>query len=106
MERKYVTAAPDRYDLLKEFARFNRREMTKTETILWNVLRSEFRGLKFRRQHPIGDYIADFLCLSEKLVIEVDGVITMSHSSSKKTSGERNSCNLKAIALFVSRMKM
>ena len=68
-----MTAAPDRYDLLKEFARHNRREMTKTETILWNVLRSEFRGLKFRRQHPIGDYIADFLCLSEKLVIEVDG---------------------------------
>ena len=73
MERKHVTAAPDRYDLLKEFARHNRREMTKTETILWNVLRSEFRGLKFRRQHPIGDYIADFLSLSEKLVIEVDG---------------------------------
>ena len=47
--------------------------MTKSETILWNALRSEFRGIKFRRQHPIGDYIADFLCLSEKLVIEVDG---------------------------------
>ena len=73
MERKHVTAAPDRYDLLKEFARNNRREMTMSETILWNTLRSEFRGIKFRRQHPIGDYIADFLCLSEKLVIEVDG---------------------------------
>lgn len=68
-----MTAAPDRYDLLKEFARNNRREMTMSETILWNALRSDFRGIKFRRQHPIGDYIADFLCLSEKLVIEVDG---------------------------------
>lgn len=73
MERKHVTAAPDRYGLLKEFARHNRREMTKSETILWQTLRSEFRGIRFRRQHPIGDYIADFLCVTEKLVIEVDG---------------------------------
>ncbi len=47
--------------------------MTESETILWKALRSEFRGIKFRRQHPIGDYIADFLCLTEKLVVEVDG---------------------------------
>ncbi len=47
--------------------------MTKSETVLWQALRNEFRGIKFRRQHPIGDYIADFLCLTEKLVIEVDG---------------------------------
>ena len=73
MEREHETASPDRYDLLKEFARHNRREMTQSETILWQALRSEFRGIKFRRQHPIGDYIADFLCLTEKLVIEVDG---------------------------------
>ena len=73
MERKHETASPDRYDLLKEFARHNRREMTQSETVLWQALRSEFRGIKFRRQHPIGDYIADFLCLTEKLVIEVDG---------------------------------
>ena len=47
--------------------------MTESETVLWNALRNEFRGVKFRRQHPIGDYIADFLCLKAKLVIEVDG---------------------------------
>ena len=47
--------------------------MTKSETVLWQALRSEFKGIKFRRQHPVGDYIADFLCLTEKLVIEVDG---------------------------------
>lgn len=73
MERKHETASPDRYDLLKEYARHNRREMTQSETVLWQALRREFRGIKFRRQHPIGDYIADFLCLTEKLVIEVDG---------------------------------
>ena len=73
MERKHQTASPDRYGLLRDFARQNRREMTESETVLWNVLRNEFRGVKFRRQHPIGDYIADFLCLKAKLVIEVDG---------------------------------
>ena len=73
MERKHETASPDRYDLLKEYARHNRREMTQSETVLWQALRREFRGIKFRRQHPIGDYIADFLCLTEKLVVEVDG---------------------------------
>jgi very-short-patch-repair endonuclease len=73
MERKHQTASPDRYGLLRDFARQNRREMTESETVLWNALRNEFRGIKFRRQHPIGDYIADFLCLKAKLVIEVDG---------------------------------
>ena len=73
MERKHQTASPDRYGLLKAYARQNRREMTESETVLWNALRNEFRGIKFRRQHPIGDYIADFLCLKAKLVIEVDG---------------------------------
>ena len=73
MSYGYETAAPDRYDLLKDFARYNRREMTEGETVLWNALRKELKSYRFRRQHPIGDYIADFICLSEKLVIEVDG---------------------------------
>ena len=73
MEWKHETASPDRYDLLKEFAKHNRKEMTQSETVLWNALRKEIRGIKFRRQHPIGDYIADFLCLTKKMVIEVDG---------------------------------
>jgi very-short-patch-repair endonuclease len=73
MGHHYDTAAPDRYKLLKEFARNNRCAMTESETLLWNTLRKEIQGCKFRRQHPIGDYIADFICLSEKVVIEVDG---------------------------------
>ncbi|MBR1933949.1 MAG: endonuclease domain-containing protein [Prevotella sp.] len=73
MERRHETAAPDRYDLLKAYARHNRHEMTESEQTLWAALRKEFGGIKFRRQHPIGDYIADFLCLTRKLVIEVDG---------------------------------
>ena len=73
MERRFETAAPDRYDLLKEFAKENRREMTEGERVLWNALRKNIKSYKFRRQHPIGDYIADFLCTQTKLVIEVDG---------------------------------
>lgn len=48
--------------------------MTDTELIVWKALRGrQFSGHKFRRQHPFGDYILDFVCLSIKLVIEVDG---------------------------------
>ena len=73
MSYRYETAAPDRYDLLKTFAKYNRREMTQSETILWKALRKELRAYRFRRQHPIGDYIADFVCLSRRLIVEVDG---------------------------------
>lgn len=47
--------------------------MTQSEIVLWNALRQEIKGYKFRRQHPIGDYIADFFCVTKRLVIEVDG---------------------------------
>ena len=48
--------------------------MTLPEKILWQFLRgSSFAGLRFRRQHPIGGYIADFCCLQKKLIIELDG---------------------------------
>ena len=73
MSYGYQTAAPDRYDILKEFAKQNRKNMTPSEQALWNALRKSLGSWRFRRQHPIGDYIADFICLSEKLVVEVDG---------------------------------
>ena len=72
-EASFKTASPDRYGLLKEYARVNRREMTESEELLWDVLRKNIRNYRFRRQHPIGDYIADFVCLPIRLVIEVDG---------------------------------
>ena len=69
----YETSAPDRYELLKDFAKKNRREMTESERVLWEALRKLNCGYHFRRQHPIGDYIADFICIKKMLVIEVDG---------------------------------
>jgi len=48
--------------------------MTDAEKALWRVLRCrQASGFKFRRQHPFGDYILDFVCLEKKLAIEVDG---------------------------------
>jgi len=55
-------------------ARKLRENMTKAELILWEKLRdNRFHGLKFRRQHPILKYIADFYCQKLKLIIEIDG---------------------------------
>ena len=54
-------------------ARALRSGMTDSERKLWSGLRGEQLGFKFRRQHPLGNYIADFVCLDPKLVIELDG---------------------------------
>ena len=48
--------------------------MTEAERRLWRILsRRQVAGCKFRRQHPIGRYIVDFICLERRLVVEVDG---------------------------------
>jgi very-short-patch-repair endonuclease len=55
-------------------ARQLRRHMTNAEAMLWRLLRgSRVDGLKFRRQVPIGPYIADFLCFQHRLIVELDG---------------------------------
>ena len=66
------TSHSDRYALLKDYAKENRREMTLAESMMWENLRT-MKDFHFRRQHPIGDYIADFICLKKKLIIEIDG---------------------------------
>ena len=52
-----------------------RHNMTAAEMLLWGHLRGNQLGSKFRRQHPISCYIADFYCHKHKLVIEIDGSI-------------------------------
>ena len=70
-----LRADPTVYGLLKEFVFTNRRNPTEAENLLWNIVRGKkMAGFKFRRQHIILDYIADFVCLSDKLIIEVDGL--------------------------------
>lgn len=67
------TADPLLYTVLRGYSHEMRYEPTMAEIRLWECLRAKRLGVKFRRQHVIDDYIADFVCLSEKLVIEVDG---------------------------------
>ena len=50
-----------------------RNKSTSAEIALWKLLKSRQSGRKFRRQHSIGNYITDFCCPSEKLIIELDG---------------------------------
>jgi leucyl-tRNA synthetase len=57
------------------FAKQNRKEPTPQEELLWQELRNEKLGDKFRRQHLIDKYIVDFVCLKKRLVIEVDGSV-------------------------------
>jgi len=56
-----------------EKARELRKEMTKAEEILWRHLKKKQLGCKFRRQHPIFEFVADFYCHRAKLVVELDG---------------------------------
>jgi very-short-patch-repair endonuclease len=58
----------------RKYARRLRKAMTEAEVVLWTFLRRRvLHGFKFRRQHPIGPFIADFACVSARLVVEVDG---------------------------------
>ena len=53
-----------------------RHQQTEAETVLWQLLRDHrMLGFKFRRQHPIGRYVADFYCREAQLVIECDGAV-------------------------------
>ena len=69
----YNTASPDRYMLLKEFAKKNKQHPTEAEKLLWECLRGKNLWFKFNRQHIVGDYIVDFICIEKSLVVEVDG---------------------------------
>lgn len=57
----------------KNFARKLRNNTTRSEKILWENLRNKKLGVRFRRQVIILNYIVDFCCPSEKLVVELDG---------------------------------
>lgn len=69
----YKSASPDRYKILKEFARINRLNPTLTEQVLWEHIRAGQIGYRVLRQYVVGDYIVDFLLPEVNLIIEVDG---------------------------------
>ncbi|HHP7230494.1 MAG TPA: endonuclease domain-containing protein [Xenococcaceae cyanobacterium] len=61
---------------IEQAARKLRKNLTSAEALLWSALRNkQLEGLRFRCQHPVGNFILDFYCPSCKLVVEVDGKI-------------------------------
>ena len=63
-----------RTELKREAARQLRQNATEAERKLWHCLRDKrLLGLRFRRQQPIGPYVADFYCSAAKLIVELDG---------------------------------
>src|SRR5689334_15835600 len=61
---------------LYQYGRELRKASTTAERILWEHLRNgKLAGLKFRRQHPLLKFIADFYCHEKKLVVELDGAV-------------------------------
>jgi very-short-patch-repair endonuclease len=59
---------------LKEYRRTLRKKSTSAEIALWNILkRKKIDGRKFRRQYSIGNYIVDFCCPRERIIVELDG---------------------------------
>ena len=69
-ENLFFGASPE----IHKFARELRRNLTEAEKILWQELRNrKLGGFKFRRQHPINKFVADFYCHEVKLIVELDG---------------------------------
>jgi very-short-patch-repair endonuclease len=73
----------------KANARRLRRAMTDAEKVLWKHIRGDFAGAgtHFRKQVAIGQYVADFCCLSHRLIVELDGPI---HESASAKSYDRS----------------
>ncbi len=72
----YEMADPILYGKLKEFVKELKDRQTDAETVIWECLKNkQLENYKFRRQHIIGQYIADFVCLKQRLIIEIDGKV-------------------------------
>lgn len=80
--------------LLNEKAKEKRKEPTPAEKVLWMELKSKsLDDHKFRQQHLIDDFIVDFVCLSKKLVIEVDGEYHFTDEQAELDSNRTNTLN-------------
>lgn len=100
---RFKWASPDRYEILKAFARENRKHQTPAEEELWEAVRKNRLGVEIRRQQIIYDYIADFVCLDKMLVIEVDGGYHAERE--QQEDDEARTFNLEKIGFRVIRFK-
>ncbi len=83
-------------------ARSLRRRQTDAEKALWRLLRNRtFLGAKFRRQHAIGRYVADFVCLELKLIVELDGgQHAMNEEADRKRTFELNQLGFQVLRIW------
>jgi very-short-patch-repair endonuclease len=85
-------------------ARALRKEMTEAERILWHEIRNrKIDGYKFRRQHPVGQFIVDFFCAEKALAIELDGGIHDDKNVMEKD--ENRTAELERLEIKVIRFK-
>lgn len=84
----YETSEKKYWHILKQYSKENRKDFTESEDILWQEVRNSKLGHKIRRQHAIGTFIADFICLDRRTVIEIDGVY---HLNNKEYDDARTS---------------
>ena len=84
---RYLLTDAKTWHNLKDFVKNNRKNPTYTEKIIWEHLRKNQMGVRFRRQHVIYKYIVDFVCIEKKLIIEIDGE---SHINKKEYDMERD----------------
>jgi very-short-patch-repair endonuclease len=85
-----------------ENARQLRKELTPAEDMLWQELRNrKLNGLKFRRQHPINNYVADFYCCEKRFIVEVDGGIH--HEKEQRDYDEARTKDLGSMGIEVLR---
>lgn len=92
------------FTALLERAREMRQRPTPAEDFAWELFRDRrFLGLKFRRQHQIGNYIVDFYCHEKRLVVELDGPV---HESDERRTTDRNrDAYLESLGLTVVRIR-
>lgn len=86
--------------LLFENAKTLRSNPTHAEIILWSYLKQRPLGYKFRRQHPISIYIADFYCHSIKLIIEVDGNVHEEIDTAMKDAERQKSLEAEGLSFI------
>lgn len=74
MKTKIISEKINNRKYLKTYRKDLRNNSTKAESQLWKALKKkQLEGRKFRRQHSLGNYIVDFYCPKEKLIVELDG---------------------------------
>jgi very-short-patch-repair endonuclease len=88
MTIRWIPVTYGGHPLVARRARELRHTMTRAEHVLWDQLRrGRFAGLRFRRQHPLDGYIADFFCHRMRLIVEVDGEV---HAQQREYDAQRD----------------